>query len=202
MYFQDLFKLLEQRGYFIFSFEDILTFFPGENRPNLKRLIFRWKKQGRIASLKRGLYELTYPQDRRIPDLYVANRLYGPSYVSLETAVSDYSLIPEVSMAVTSLTTRPTRRFKNKHGLFIYRTVRPAVFTGYRLVRHGEYKIYQADPEKALVDFLYFKTFHNKDADLRQERLNKKTIRKMEIKKLKYYAGLYKKSWEELYARI
>ena len=100
MKFNDLYRRLEQDKYYLFSFKDILTFFPQESKDNLKKMISRWKEKGWLAALKRECYELSYPKDFNIPDFYIANRLYAPSYVSLETALSNYSIIPEVSMAV------------------------------------------------------------------------------------------------------
>lgn len=202
MNFKDLYKTLEKNKYYVFSYTDILSFYPKEKRYNLKKMLYRWKKKGWVDSLKRQLYELTYPKDFTIPDIYIANKLYSPSYVSLETALSNYSIIPEVSMAVTSITTKPTRRFKNKHGLFIYRTVRPDAFTGYYIEKHGGFDILIAEPEKAFIDYLYFKTYRNKKFNLRDERLDKDLVSQLSRKKLNKYAKLFNVSLKELYAYL
>lgn len=152
--------------------------------------------------MKRGLYELTYPKDFTIPDLYVANKLYHPSYVSLETALSHYSIIPQISMAVTSITTKPTRRFKNKHGLFIYHTIRSEMFTGYAVEKHRTFEILIADPEKAFVDYLYFKVHINKDFNFENERVDTNLIQQMNKRKLKKYAQLYKIDLGKFYAHL
>ncbi|MEW6089233.1 MAG: hypothetical protein AB1498_13125 [bacterium] len=202
MTFKDLYKTLEKNKYYIFSNEDILAFYPGEERTNLKTMLYRWVKKGWIYSLKRGLYELTYPKDFVVSDMYIANKLYNPSYVSLETALSNYSIIPEVSMAVTSLTTKPTRKFKNKHGLFIYRAVKPTAFTGYYVEKHGDFNILIAEPEKALIDFLYFKAYRNNKINLKDERLDRDIISRLSGKKLNKYAKLYNFNLKELYAYL
>jgi predicted transcriptional regulator of viral defense system len=202
MEFQALFKVLQKHKIYVFSFEDALLFFPQERRQNLKRMILRWKKQGMLVSLKRGLYELTYPDDFHIPDLLIANCLYNPSYVSLETALSNYSIIPEVSMAVSSVTAMPTRRFKNKHGLFIYRSVTPSAYTGYIIQKQADFDIRIAEPEKALVDYLYFKTYRDKKIDFAQERLDKGVIGRLNKRRLAQYAGLFNLSLKELYAYL
>jgi len=111
MNFKDIYRTLEKNKYYVFSYKDVLSFYPNEKTSSLKKLIYRWKNKEWICTLKRGLYELSYPKDFTIPDMYIANRLYEPSYVSLETALSNYSIIPEVSMAVTSITPKPTRKF-------------------------------------------------------------------------------------------
>ncbi len=202
MNFKDFYKTAEKNKYYILSHKDVLSFFPHEKRSNLKQLIHRWKEKKWIYSLKKGLYELTYPSDIAIPDMYIANKLYSPSYVSLETALSDYSIIPEVAMSVTSITTKPTRRFKNKHGLFIYRAVRPEAFTGYLVRRHGTFDILIAEPEKALVDYLYFKAYRNKNYDFSEARLDKDAVSRLNKKKLKKYAELYKMDRRVIHAYL
>jgi predicted transcriptional regulator of viral defense system len=202
MDFKELYKTLEKNKYYIFSYKDILSFYPKEKRYNLKMAIYRWKKKGWIYPLKRELYELSYPKDFIIPDIYIANKLYNPSYVSLETALSNYSIIPEVSMAVTSITTKPTRRFRNKHGLFIYRTVKPSAFTGYYVEKMGAFDILIAEPEKALVDYIYFKMYHKKKFRLKDERLDKNMTSRLNQKKLERYAKLYNINLKEIYAYL
>lgn len=192
MKFEAFYQVLEKNKLYVFSPEDIRTFYPQENRSNIKQLLYRWLKKGWIYSLKKGLYELTYPRDFVIPDLFIANKLYNPSYVSLETALSHYSIIPEVSMAVTSITTKPTRRFKNKHGLFIYHTVKPVFFRGYHTAKYGNFEVFMAEPEKALIDYIYFKTYRNKKFDPAAERLDREVISKLNQKKLSKYTQLYR----------
>lgn len=203
MKFNDLYSILEKNKYYAFSYEDILAFYPAEKKDTLKELLCRWRKKGWIYTLKKGLYELIYPCDFNIPDMYIANRLYEPSYVSLETALSNYSIIPEAAMAVTSVTTKATRRFKNKHGLFIYRTVKPMAFTGYYIQKQNNFPVRIAEPEKALVDFIYFKNFRGTGFNPGQERLDKGVISRLNKRKLRKHACLYNIDLEEkLYAYL
>lgn len=191
MDFKDIFRVLDKNRYYVFSFDNLLRFYPSAPKTNLKQLLYRWRKRGWVISLKKGLYELTYPRPFNIPDMYVANRLYAPSYVSLETALSHYSLIPEVAMAVTSVTVKPTRKFKNSHGLFTYRTVKGECFRGYGIEKTGAYEILIAEPEKALVDYLYFKTYRNKKINLEDERLDMARVAGLDRKKIDCYGRLF-----------
>ena len=191
MRFQEVYKKLAEKQFFVFSFEDLTVFYPKENRGSLRQYLSRWKKSGWIASLRKGLYELTYPKDHNIPDFFIANKLYAPSYVSLETALSYYSILPEVSMAVVSISPKITRRFKNSHGLFIYHSVQPEAFRGVGIEKHGGLDILIAEPEKALVDFIYFKTRRAGKLDLDAERLDKKKVAGFNTKKLDTYARAY-----------
>lgn len=202
MNFKEFYKTIDRNKYYVFSYKDILLFYPSEKKTNIRKAIYRWKEKGWIYTLKRGLYELTYPKDFIISDMYIANQLYSPSYVSLETALSNYSIIPEVSMAVTSITTKPTRRFKNKHGLFIYHTIRPKAFTGYYVQKQGDFDILIAEPEKAFVDFIYFKTYQNKKIDIDEERLNREMISRLNRRKLNKYSKLYNIDLKEIYASL
>lgn len=202
MEFTALFKTIEKHRYYVFSHNDLLSFYPNEKKDGLKKAVYRWKRNGSISPLRRGVYELTYPKDLHIPDLYIANHMYGPSYVSLETALSHYSIIPEVSMTVTSVTVKPTRRFRNRHGLFIYRTVKPAAFSGYYIERQGGFDVFIAEPEKALVDFLHFKTYRNKAFDYGEERLDKDSISRLNNKKINAYAKLYNLDLKGLHAYL
>jgi len=189
MNFDVFLKKIISNKYYIFSTDDIASLFPDEDLSTIKKALFRWKKSGSIISLKKGLYELVYPQNFNIPDMFVANKLYEPSYVSLETILSKTSIIPEVSMSVTSISTKPTRRFKNKHGLFTYTTFKPEYFTGYYIERENDFSIFVAEPEKALIDYFYIS---KKKKVVINERLDIDIVLDLNKKKLKKYAQLMK----------
>lgn len=203
MRFSEIFRTLEKNGYYVFSLDDLSLFHPEESRANLGKLVYRWRKRGWIRSLKRGLYELCYPDAMAIPDVYVANKLYDPSYVSLETALSHYGILPEVSMAVTSITTKATRRFKNVHGLFVYRSVKPEAYSGYHIERHRNFEVLFGDPEKALVDYLYFRRRDFGPAfDIADLRIDTSVIGDLSKRKLNRFAKQYKIKLEALYAQL
>ena len=173
----------------IFSLRNIRNIFPDANVTTLKNNLTNWLKKGYIERLKRDLYACVEPiLESEIPDFYVANRLYTPSYVSLETALSLYNIIPEIAAQVTSVTTKPSREFKNRHGVFIYRSCRKRAFTGYRIVAYEGYKVLIADEEKALVDFLYFKQRQGLSIDFEEERFDAEILKGIEWKKAEEYA--------------
>ena len=183
---------LRNHKLYVFSLEDVKNLFPDGKPKSIKNNFIRWLSKGYLLRLKRNLYKFVEQgSELKIPDLYIANRLYGPSYVSLETALSIYSIIPDVAMGVTSVTTLPTRTFKNKYGLFFYRTCQKRAFTGYRLMSYEGFKVYIADKEKALVDFLYFRLRSGIFLNFMEERLNKNILRKMDWKKVFRYARFF-----------
>lgn len=178
----------------IFSLRDIRNIFPDANVATLKNNRTNWLKKGYIERLKKDLYACVEPiLESEIPDFYVANRLYTPSYVSLETALSLYNIIPEIAAQVTSVTTKPSREFKNRHGVFIYRSCRKRAFTGYRIVAYEGYKVLIADEEKVLVDFLYFKQRQGLSIDFEEERFDAEILKGIEWKKAEEYAELFNK---------
>ncbi len=185
---------LRNHKMYIFTLEDVKNFFPNENTKTVKNNFVRWISKGYFLRLKRDLYELV---DKgvvvKIPDVYVANRLYEPSYVSLETALSIYSIIPDIAVSVTSITTRPTRTFKNNYGSFFYRTCQKKAFTGYRLMSYEGFKVNIADKEKALVDFLYYRLRSGNILNFSQERLNKRMLKKIDWEKAFNYAKVFNK---------
>ncbi len=134
--------------------------------------ISRNLKSGLFLKLRNNYYML---KDSRPPLYLIASKLYRPSYVSLESALSHYGIIPEVVYAVTSVTTKPTREFKTPRAVFSYQRIKKGVFAGYGPVLIEGNVVLLAQPEKALADYLYF-------VDLKKislnDRLNLKNIRK------------------------
>lgn len=194
MKYLELMFALKKNNLYIFSLRDIKNLFPEEKTKTIKNNLNRWIKKNYFSRLKRDLYEFTEPgAGRIIPDIYVANRLYFPSYVSLETALSIYSIIPDIAMHVTSITTRPTRKFKNEYGSFFYKSCKKRAFTGYRLMQYEGYKVFIADREKALVDFLYFRLRLNQPLDFEEERFDEIMLKKMRWSKVMTYAKLFNK---------
>jgi len=135
-----------------------------------------------FLKLRNGLYALRSEPPH---ELEIANRLYGPSYVSLEYALAYYRLIPETVYTVTSVTTKITRVFTVQGKRYEYSRIKKRAYTGYRLVKEGPAKILMAVPEKALVDYCYF-------IDLRLKSLNDRLrADKVNAKEALRYAGLF-----------
>ncbi|MBI4600181.1 hypothetical protein HY732_04680 [Candidatus Uhrbacteria bacterium] len=108
---------------------------------------------GLFVKLRNGFYII---RDSTVSNSFIANKLYAPSYISMETALSHYGIIPEVVYATTSVTTKITREFLTPRGNFIYQRIKIKAFTGYGLRRIDKDSVLFADPEKALADYLYF----------------------------------------------
>jgi predicted transcriptional regulator of viral defense system len=206
MKYIDLYKKLQDSRLYLFSTQDLFCLFPKEKKEILRQQIHYWKKHSWVRALKNGLYEIIYPEEKNIPDLFLANKLYSPSYVSLETALSIYNIIPEVAFGITSITTKPTREFKNYHGFFKYRSVRPRGFIGYRIIEENKFKIKIAEPEKALVDYIYFKLYDGDKVNVEEERFDLSVLKKLKKQRLYNYASNFNKmtykTLREIYAKL
>jgi hypothetical protein len=106
---------------------------------------------GSLIRVRKGLYVLG-ERYRRAPVSreYLANLIYGPSYVSLDYALSYYGLIPEHVQDVTSITTGASRRFDTPFGVFSYRFLSPQRYSpGVLWSGESDAKCLMASPEKA-----------------------------------------------------
>lgn len=157
--------------------------FLGRSKIATRFLMHRLKKQGYIVGLKRGLYQLS---DEQVPDLYLANKLYEPSYISLEFALSYRGIIPETVYEITSVTTKATRRFEALGKVYSYRRIKKNAFTGYTIEKQRGFAFQIADAEKAFVDTLYYRIIFGKKPI---SRFNKE---KINLTKALHYAELFK----------
>lgn len=116
----------------------------------------RWANKGLLVRLRRGVYTLN-DNDRKadVSRMYIANQIYVPSYVSMESALSFYGFIPEKVESVTSVSTLKTMRFSNLLGQFVYQHVLPRAFRGFKNAGSAPGQFLIAEPEKAVADFLY-----------------------------------------------
>jgi hypothetical protein len=109
---------------------------------------------GGLIRLRKGLYVFG-DRYRRAPIRreLVANMIYGPSYVSLDYALSHHGMVPERVEDVTSITTGENRRFITPIGVFTYRSLPPRRYApGILWSGEGDTRYLMASPEKALVD--------------------------------------------------
>ena len=115
------------------------------------------EKRGNIIRLKLGLYVVSEKISRvPVSRELIANHLCGPSYLSLETALSFYGMIPERVFAVRSMTTKRAKNFETPFGNFDYTTVSTAYFgIGLRQeIVEDQYAFLIATPTKAICDMI------------------------------------------------
>lgn len=167
----------------VFSLADVRQFEPSFDR---NRLV-SWNKKGYITKLRRNRYIFS---DLEITDntlFEISNKIYTPSYISLETALSLYGLIPETVYSLTSVSTRKTKTFSNKLGTFKYQTIAKKLFWGYKT----DNNFLIASPEKALLDYMYLNTDIKDEKDFFELRFN-----------FSEYKRIYSKKTFEKYLKI
>lgn len=144
---------IKEKSLLLFSVTDVAGLFI-LSQPTASKLIHRYKARNFVTQIKRGLYSLA---DAIPSELYLANKLYEPSYLSREFALAFHGVIPEAVYELTSVTPKATRQFEKLGKNYSFRTIKKNAYTGYCLEKQGETGFLIADPEKALVDASYFR---------------------------------------------
>ncbi|MBU1035867.1 hypothetical protein KJ974_04135 [bacterium] len=159
----------ELKDFSIFSLNEIRNIDPNFYRSRLNE----WQDKGYIKKVIRGYYIFSDLQLSEEILFKIANRIYLPSYISLESALSYYHLIPESVYGITSISTRRTYHFRTSIGEFIYRSVKPQLFFGYHLMNYRELYLKMASVEKAILDYFYLHPDIETEQDFDSLRINK-----------------------------
>lgn len=141
---------------------------------DIRRQLSRWKKVGKIYQLRRGLYSLAPPFQKIKPHPFlVANRLLPASYISLQSALAYYGMIPEHVPVTTSVTTSRPAEWETPLGVFDFRHIQVDFFDSFKWVELGEnQRAFIASPEKALLDLVYLQVGGDTFDYLSELRLN------------------------------
>jgi len=130
----------------------------GQSSANgIRRQLDRWVKSGKVVMLRRGVYAIAAPYATKYPHLFrISNELRRASYISLESALAYYGMIPEYTPVAMSVTTGRTETLANTMGRFVFRHLKKEMFFGFKETEiiPGQIALI-ATPEKALVDLLY-----------------------------------------------
>jgi predicted transcriptional regulator of viral defense system len=187
MRYLDFKKKLEP--FIIFSLQDIRSFEPNFNVVQLSQ----WQNKGYIKKIIKGKYIFTDIDPNEEILFLIANKLLSPSYVSLEMALSWHGIIPEGVYTVTSVSTIRTITHNTSIGIFDYKKIKQKAFFGYQFktIDGTQRTFCVASPEKALIDYLYYKNEINTTTDIESLRLNMELLRsKINYELLHSYAKL------------
>ena len=164
-----------------------------EPEHKIRRLV----SEGKIVKLRRGLYL----DNAHVSPCAAAYQLYGPSYISFESARSYHGLIPERAHVVTCATFRKSRKkkFCTPIGTFTYQDVPAGVFRyGVKRIELGESEAcFMASPEKALCDKLYSLPTIQKLADMEallfdDLRIDEDALSKFSVSNVKFLSERYR----------
>ncbi len=157
-------KLLHKKGIVFFDIIDAKKIFKTRKEKTLYELLRRLEKSGVISRIQKGKYLFSLTGYN---DFELANFLVNPSYVSLESALSFYGILPQFPYTITSVTTLKTKKIIYQEKEFEFCHLEKKYF--FDFIKKDKFLI--ATPEKALIDELYFvskklRKIHFDDLDL------------------------------------
>lgn len=153
-------------------------------RPGVLKLqLHQWTVRGEIQRLKRSLY--CFPE-RIFDKTQIVRELYTPAYISLESALSHYGLLPDVSFSMTLVTPKATRNFQTSFGNFIYHTIKSSLFWGF------DSETLMGEREKVVLDFFYLNSHSLKSSPAFWESQRWQNLHEVDFEKLKSYASKMK----------
>jgi len=163
-----------------------------------------WQKKDYIKKITKEYYIFSDLEINESVLFLIANKIYSPSYISLEMAFSYYNLIPEAVYGTTSVTSNKTNSFETNFGEFIYRHIKPELMFGYKLVKYKNHNFRIAEIEKAVIDYFYLNPHLKTKNDFVEMRFNNEEFRALADKsKLnRYLKAFNNKSLEKRVKRF
>ena len=145
---------LKQFGNVPVNVDVITSLLKGYNAPLQK--LMNMERQGDLIRIKRGIYVVAPKiSGKKLSSGLIANHLYGRSYVSMQTALREYGLIPERVFSIKSMTTERSRRIETTLGEFVYVQCPPKYYSiGVTIYTEEGVSYMIASPEKALCDLV------------------------------------------------
>ncbi len=166
-------------------------------RPNDK--ISELVSKGELTAIKNGLY-VPGPKANMVgPDPFlIANHLWGPSYISLETALSYWGLIPERVYEISSVTVKSTKTYKTKMGRFSYAHASLPYYSFgiQRVSLTARQVVLMATPEKALCDKIVMtsgvflrSTRQTKEFLIEDLRIDEEMLRRLKVQEISLWSS-------------
>ena len=161
----DAIKILHQKKVTFFDVADASKIFEIEKSKTLYVLLQRLEKDDVIKRIVKGKYHFAL---KDYHEFELANFLINPSYISLESALSFYGILPQFPYTITSVTPLKTRTINYQDKEYEYSHLDSSYFWDF--IKKDNFLI--AAPEKALLDELYFmakqlRNIHVEDLNLK-----------------------------------
>ena len=139
----------------VFDYTQLMSLLRNYKKP--KDAISLMIQKGEILRIRKGLYIFGDLWRRQVVSREVlANLIYGPSFISLEYALSFYGLIPEHVETITSITAGRSRSFDTPVGRFSYTQFsRKRISFGNILKTDRSGNWFMAEPLKVLADKIW-----------------------------------------------
>jgi predicted transcriptional regulator of viral defense system len=170
----NFFRKYQEVKIFHFNHLKLLT---GISSHNLRISLSRLEKKGLVKRISRGFYANPF----NLPTLReISGRIYQPSYISLETVLSEEGVISQIPLVLTCVTLRLPREFRTSFGTIVYHQIKKEIFFGYK----NEKGYFFAEKEKAFLDWIYLYKKRYKAFPL----LDEVWMEELDREKLKEYA--------------
>lgn len=114
---------LDKKGIFVYTLNDLSKVFPNENGKTLLKSAERLVASGILERATKGLYVFTFSKHKGkylIETIAATLRRGQLTYISLESALSEYGAISQIPMGIiTLMTTGAAGRFETTYGIII-----------------------------------------------------------------------------------
>ena len=177
---------LFQKPQTVFTMQEIALLFPQIPYGSLKKRMSYYAKTGSIKKLFRGIYA----KDQY--DIFeLANKIYAPSYISLETVLQRAGVIFQYYDSIFSVS-YVSRTVKADGKTIVYRRLKKEILLNKQGIEEQE-NVVIASPERAFLDavFLYRDYHFDNLSSLNWEKV-------MDLKEI-YRSGVFQKRVEEYY---
>ena len=178
MYKTEIYKKLIKSKKQVYRVSDLKKYLELKNDNSIYHAIKRLTKQEILERVANGVFCL---KDNPASDFVIANNLYHPSYISLESALNYYGIVIQSPRTIFSITTRRNKIQKYEDKEFIYFRTKQNYFFDY--IKEKDFLI--ATPEKALIDTIFFTALGRAKTDLSElvlDIVNKKKLHKIKNK--------------------
>ena len=178
----------------LFSTDEVRAAFPSFDA----RRLVEWQQKDYIQRVVNRWYLFRQTPLSESLLQWMANRIYQPSYLSLQTAFAFYNLIPEGVYSFTSVSTRKTQVIHTPLASFVYQHLKPTLYFGYQVLRPNsdgsqlDRPVLMATLEKALLDYCYLHPHLATIDDFAAMRLNATLLReRVDPARLNTYLTLF-----------
>jgi len=186
MKYTEIQKYLEKLK--VLSVEDLKNIDENYN----KSKIFKWKESWYLKQIIRWFYLYWNIQINQSLLYFISNKIYSPSYISLESAFNYYWIIPEQVFSITGVSTKKSIYFDSEIAYFSYKKIKSDLFWWYKIVKINDIKYLIAEIEKAILDYLYLQPKINSIEDFDWLRFNKDVLNeKIDFEKLEKYTKMF-----------
>ncbi|KKP38563.1 MAG: hypothetical protein UR28_C0015G0035 [Candidatus Peregrinibacteria bacterium GW2011_GWF2_33_10] len=155
--------------FLVFSLNDIRKIDSAFDR----RRLVEWQEKGYIKKVIKKYYIFSDIGLNEYSLFVIANKIYSPSYISFEQALSCYNLIPEGVFVITSATSKKTAEFFTTVANFSYNSLKETLMFGYCVKYDRNNLPYNmADIEKTVLDYFYIHSNLKTEDDFFEMRFN------------------------------